>query len=252
MDHWVPSPALTFAEPGKLAPRGTLVVVPGRGEQPEVYRRFGTRLAVDAYRVHVVGDPTVDGDRVHRQVVDASTDAVGPVVLVGVDTGALFAAVLLADGRAPGVEVDALILAGLPGAEQTRARSGSWEEELDARTTCPTHRGHISGDLVAPGALYEPVPADWADVSGIVRVNKPILAIHGREDPISPPEWARDAYSRAHGVELVTVAGARHDVLNDQSHRTVAATIVLWLERLRADTGLTPIATLEPVGVSVA
>ena len=115
MDHRVPSPALTFAEPSKLAPRGTLVVVPGRGEQPEVYRRFGARLAVDAYRVHVVGDPTVDEDSVHRQVADASSDAVGPVVLVGVDTGALFAAGLVAEGRAPAV--DGLILAGLPGTE---------------------------------------------------------------------------------------------------------------------------------------
>ena len=34
-------------------------------------------------------------------------------------------------------------------------------------------------------------------------------------------------------AELVSIAGARHDVLNDLSHRTVAATIVLWLERLR-------------------
>ncbi|MGW9129956.1 hypothetical protein [Streptomyces sp. NPDC055681] len=29
--------------------------------------------------------------------------------------------------------------------------------------------------------------------------------------------------------------GGVHDVLNDASHRTAAATVVLWLERLRAD-----------------
>ena len=38
--------------------------------------------------------------------------------------------------------------------------------------------------------------------------------------------------------ELVSIAGGRHDALNDQTHRTAAATIVLFLERLRlgADT----------------
>jgi pimeloyl-ACP methyl ester carboxylesterase len=236
---------VTFLEPSNLAPRGTLVVIPGRGERPQVYHRFGTRIAFDAYRVHVVDDPTVDESRVRRQVLESSTAAVGPVVLVGVDAGALFAARLAADGLLP--QFDALILAGLPGAGQAGVSSASWEEELDARTTCPTHRGRISGDLVTPGALYGPIPPEWSDGGVIAKADKPILAIHGSEDAISTLESAREAYGAAPHVELVAVAGAHHDVLNDQSHRTVAATIVLWLERLRANGDLAPIASLEPV-----
>ena len=243
-------PPLTFVEPSKVAPRGTLVVIPGRGEQPEVYRRFGTRISLDAYRVHVLQDPILDEHRVRRQVTASITAAVGPVVLVGLDAGALFAARLAAEGQA--APVDALVLAGLPGPDQAAVSPSSWEEELDARTSCPTHRGHISGNLVSSGALYGPIPPEWSEGGAIAKVGKPILAIHGREDPISPLEWAREAYAPAARVELVAVAGARHDVLNDQSHRTVAATIVLWLERLRADNELAPIASLEPLAVDVA
>ncbi len=39
-------------------------------------------------------------------------------------------------------------------------------------------------------------------------------------------------------AELVSITGAPHDVLNDQTHRTAAATVVLFLERLRAGQSL--------------
>jgi alpha-beta hydrolase superfamily lysophospholipase len=53
-------PVLTWTEPDGIACRGTLVVVPGRGEQPAHYERFGRRIAADGYRVHAVADPAVD------------------------------------------------------------------------------------------------------------------------------------------------------------------------------------------------
>ncbi len=51
-----------------VAPRGTMILIAGRGEHPGVYERFGTRIAFDGYRVRVVGDPTVDEDEVTSQV----------------------------------------------------------------------------------------------------------------------------------------------------------------------------------------
>jgi hypothetical protein len=41
------------------------------------------------------------------------------------------------------------------------------------------------------------------------------------------------SYGRLPSGELVSIAGGRHDALNDQTHRTAAATVVLFLERLR-------------------
>lgn len=44
------TPVASWAEPDGIAPRGTLIVIPGRGEQPELYERFGRRIAGDGYR----------------------------------------------------------------------------------------------------------------------------------------------------------------------------------------------------------
>jgi pimeloyl-ACP methyl ester carboxylesterase len=239
---------LSFNEPDGLRARGTVVVIPGRGERSGVYQRLGTRLAFDAYRVRVVSDPVVDEGRAVGQLDEAIASAADDAVLAlaGSDTGALFAAALLARGRLSGV--DALVLAGIPTA--AAGGGGSWDEELDARTTCPTHRARISDALVTPGALYGPVPQDWAADADLNAITQPILALHGQADPISSLEQARLLYAAAPAAELVSIAGARHDVLNDQTHRTVAATVVLWLERLRdpAQKGLKPIAVLESLG----
>ena len=85
---------LTWTEPDGIAVRGTLVVIPGRGEQPGHYERFGRRISVDGYRVHAVSDPTADAALALAQITGLLTgpDTPGPRVLVGSDTGALFAA----------------------------------------------------------------------------------------------------------------------------------------------------------------
>ncbi len=65
----------------------------------------------------------------------------------------------------------------------------------------------------------------------------PVLSIHGGDDAVSPIAAVRTQYSRGASLEAVVIAGGRHDILNDQSHRTVAATVVLFLERLRLRLG---------------
>lgn len=61
----------------------------------------------------------------------------------------------------------------------------------------------------------------------------PVLALHGKDDRISPLDQALGAYEGHANVRTVTFDGGRHDVLNDALHRTAAATVVLFLERLR-------------------
>ena len=239
---------VTWTEPEGIATRGTLVVIPGRGEQPAHYERFGRRVAADGYRVHAVTDPTVDDALTGSQISDLLTGpgTPRPLVLAGSDTGALFAAGLAASGQAPWL--DALVLAGLPTAEASPGR-GSWEDELETRTACPTHRGRLSGPGLRRGALYEPVPAGWAERADLGAVTQPILGIHGTDDPVSPLAAVRSRYAAAGSAELVGIAGGRHDALNDVTHRTVAGTIVLFLERLRLGADLPPIAireTLKP------
>ena len=71
--------------------------------------------------------------------------------------------------------------------------------------------------------------------------------MHGTDDPVSPLPAVRARYAVATAAELVSINGGRHDVLNDMTHRTVAATIVLFLERLRLGADLPRIAIRERI-----
>ncbi|GGS90783.1 alpha/beta hydrolase [Streptomyces violaceus] len=240
-------PVHSWDEPEGIAPRGTLVLLPGRGEHGGVYERFGRRLAADGYRVRALGDASLDP----AAVIDAAAKLLrdetlpGPRVLVGSDSGASYAATLAARGT-PGL--DALILAGLPTGSHsagTGTAAPGWEGELEQRTACPTHRGRLSDDTAfRRGALEEPAAQE---LPALDRISLPVLALHGADDGISPLDEARRAYSALPGAELVSLAGTRHDVLNDVTHRTAAATVVLFLERLRLSPDLAPIAVAEDI-----
>jgi pimeloyl-ACP methyl ester carboxylesterase len=233
-----PAPA-AWDNPTTVAPRGTIVLIAGRGEHPGVYERFGTRIAFDGYRVRVVGDPTTDPEATLAEVVRLFEDENLPVphVLAGSDAGALFAASLVATGK---VSADALLLAGLPTAPGSPA---AWTDELGERTACPTHRARLDNDpQVRRGALEEPLPEAWFVDADLSRTSVPVLGVHGEADLVSPVDAAREAYARAPRAELVTVAHGKHDALNDATHRTAAAAVVLFLERLRLGDDLAPIA----------
>lgn len=221
---------VTWTEPDPIPVRGTLVVLPGRGESPGVYERFGRRLAADAYRVHVITAPSDDQETARAQLtaVFADADPAKPRVLVGSDAGAAYA-VHLASEKAL-ANVDAVVLAGLP-VESAAAESRGWDDELEARTSCPTHRGKISQAGVRPGELFTELPANWF---GDATVDLPVFGVHGRNDVVSVLKQAREWYAAQPDAELISIVDAPHDVLNDQTHRTVAASIVLFLERLRA------------------
>ena len=108
-------------EPTGGTPRGTLVVLPGRGETAASYERFGRRLAADAWRVRLVPVDLDDLDaarvQVEKLLADESLPA--PKVLVGTDSGAALAALL-----APSLPVDGVVVAGV--ALPDSAGVGSW------------------------------------------------------------------------------------------------------------------------------
>ncbi|MFJ5228696.1 alpha/beta hydrolase [Kitasatospora sp. NPDC088391] len=248
VDRWEPAPP--------AAVRGTVVLLPGRGEHPGVYARFGRRLAFDGYRLLVAADltgrPAPAVPAVSGLVAAARTESAGgPVVLAGSDTGAL-----LALAAATAARPDALLLAGLPGGAarpdagktgtvgpRGRAREeagggvavGWAADELSARTACPVHRGLLAADPeFRPGALLAPVAADLAAAAAAARPTVPVLAFHGLADQVAPASALRSLAERLPAVTAVAVADGRHDVFNDAAHRSVAARTVQWLEQLRA------------------
>jgi alpha-beta hydrolase superfamily lysophospholipase len=202
--------------------RGTLRLFPGRGEHPAVYERFIRRLAFDGYEV-------TDGD-----------DS-GLLVLVGSDTGALEAL-----AQAPSLPVAGVIAVGTPWDPAPLQAVLRWDAELEARTACPVHRSRLeAGNGFERGALSASVPPELAAAVDPAKVEVPVLLIHGAADPIAPLARARALAARLPRAELAVVRDGRHDALNDAPHRTVAAHIVQWLERLRADPAAAPILTVS-------
>ena len=232
-----PTTPTAWDEPEGVAPRGTLVVLTGRGETAAAYGRFGRRIAADAYKVRVVeldlDDLSAATERVHELLRDPSLPA--PRVLVGTDAGATYAAVLAQDGQHA---IDGVVLAGLALPGEAASAEQSWDDELETRTACPAHRRVISEDTsFERGSLHRDLPAVWAGFrprpSGL-----PTLVVHGSADPLTPVDHALAPFRGAPSVQTWVVEGGRHDVLNDVTHRSVAATIVLFLERLRLGTDL--------------
>jgi alpha-beta hydrolase superfamily lysophospholipase len=226
-------------------------VLPGRGEHAGVYERFGRRLASDAYAVHALDpslqDPEMPGDPwvfVHEQVTAIAAAAVAPLVLVGSDTGALRALRLVSDG----IAAAGLILAALPDPDEPVPVEEDWEWEQAARTNCPTHRARLADDeTFVRGSLKEPIPAALArslDESALASTDVPVLLLHGGSDPVAPVSHALRAAEVLPRAEIAIVGSAPHDVLNDATHRTVAAHVVQWLERLRGGPELAPILSV--------
>ncbi|MDT7623498.1 MAG: hypothetical protein QOF99_4399 [Pseudonocardiales bacterium] len=242
--------------PDGATSRGTVVVLPGRGEHPGVYQRLGRRLAVDGYTVvvadlgpaagpddaadpHAAADPDDGPDphaaanpddaaalALHGAAVTALLSEHGAAsrVLLGVDSGALLAWRLAVGGE---VALDALVLAGLPMTPATAAVP-SRRAELAARTACPVHQALLTGDRAFRwgelGTEVSRPPAALADL--------PTLIVHGEVDRIAPVDPVRELAARHPAADLAVVADGVHDVLNDQFHRSVAARLVLFLERV--------------------
>ncbi|TCP46828.1 BadM/Rrf2 family transcriptional regulator [Tamaricihabitans halophyticus] len=221
MAEWIP----------ERSPRGTVVLLPGRGEHPGVYARFGRRIALDGYRVLVPDpgewDPAAWYGGEHR----------GARILIGADTGALAAwSVALT------VELDGLVLAGTP--LSAPVVPVDQVDELAARTSCPVHRELLSADAEFRwGALAEDAGAAPERLPSV-----PTLLLHGELDQITPSDPVRKLAARLPQASLALVKGGVHDILNDQFHRSVAARIVLFCEEIGQGAMIMPLPDVDRGG----
>jgi alpha-beta hydrolase superfamily lysophospholipase len=248
---------IRYDGPAELRTRGRILVVPGRGESQATYVRLATRLAADSYPVRVLAPPAIDpadvGGAVARfaqavlREAEAGPDGGDrPLILIGADTGALAIAATLAQGAVTGrpPQPDAVVLAGLPG--RGRQHTSDWAGELDARTQCSAHRGVLGGDAqVQRGSLATAVPDELIDLAFTDRAAARHLVLIGDLDPLADREEVAQYVKALPAGQLAVVAGARHDVLNDLPHRSVAAAIVGFLERLRGSAAFEPVVRAE-------
>ncbi|GAA3032956.1 alpha/beta hydrolase [Actinokineospora globicatena] len=238
-----------FHEPEGLRVRGTVLVVPGRGETQATYTRLGTRLAADAYRVRVLDAPRVAPGDVAGSLEHLAADLTAaldtvvlarPLVLIGADSGAALVSALLqrGDTTAPWWP-EAVVLAGLP--SPVGADAADWAAELDIRTTCPAHRAVLTDDTAFErGSLRTPLPPELTTPTP---TDLPRLILIGDQDPLADRPGLTAAVHASPRSRLSTVRDAHHDVLNDRQHRSVAAEIISFLETL--GNGLVPIITVE-------
>ncbi|MFF4245609.1 alpha/beta hydrolase [Streptomyces sp. NPDC001822] len=243
--------------PQGLRTRGTVLVVPGRGETRATYARLGRRLAADAYRVRVVDAPalgtadpdaslTLLGERLSVAAEGTATGEDGvarPLVVVASDSAAAAVAALVARDDVPAAgRPDALVLAGVPG--RGAASTATWEDELDVRTSCPAHRGTLTEDGgIRRGALGEPVGEALLAAAYGSGTDVPALFLVGDADPLADREALVRTAASLPRARLSVVNGAHHDVLNDLQHRSVAAEIVTFLETVRNE--LVPVVTVD-------
>jgi alpha-beta hydrolase superfamily lysophospholipase len=225
----LPATTAVFDEPAGLSPRGTLVVLAGRGEAAGVYERFGRRISADSWRVRVVAGAATDPDAASEQVLAllANGDSPAPRILVGSDAGAALALGIAASHPE---SLESLVLAGLP----TNAEQRAANADPELRSACPVHRKTLDNvDLIEADALAAALPSELA-LPAAAAVAVPVLAVHGDADTVVPVDDALAYLRGLPDVRITTVRGGRHDVLNDVSHRSVAATIILFLEALKA------------------
>jgi len=243
---------LDFLPPAALRTRGTVLVVPGRGETRTTYQRFGSRIAADSYRVRVLPERP-PADSLDAAVLPLAADLAAalsgldaetprPLVLVGADTAAVSLAALVSQGATDAVWwPDGLVLAGLPGYGGYES-DGGWESELDVRSHCPVHRGVLSDDsALHRGSLATPPAGELLDAAYNSTADVPQLLLVGDADPLADREAISRAVKGLPAARLSVVRDAHHDVLNDQQHRAVAAEVVAFLETLRAGRPLQPI-----------
>ena len=200
---------LAWLEPEDRTPRGTLLVLGGRGESANLYRSFATLLGAAGYRVGVLGDITDDLPSARSWIATLLADDTYPCpkVLIGSDTGALLALRL---GIHAELGIDGIVVAGAP------VNSGTARRPLSAVGTEPK----VVGPVPEPLRVVDPH-----------HVRTPVLALHGRNDTVAPMGPALEIYRALPRSEIVMIDTARHHILDGATDLTAAA-IVAFLERL--------------------
>ncbi len=160
-----------------------------------------------------------------------------PLVLAGHSLGGVTAALASARDGAPWSGV---VLSGTPieppaWAQEQLANGGEGLALLpEDLSSDPWYLDALANDPLAftetEGSPLDALPTAWVELARtFAGVRLPVLFIHGREDPVAPIEVSRRWASKLADGRLVEFPGARHDVLNETVHASVAAAIADWV-----------------------
>ncbi|MDP9165952.1 MAG: lysophospholipase [Actinomycetota bacterium] len=233
-------------------PHAAVIFLHGFGEHTGLYHRYGFALnaaGIDLWAVDQFGHGLTPGERgdfttleasialADRLAELASAESPGiPLVGQGHSFGAvatLFRLLANPDGYRAGVISGAPLVPvpGLVGANST------FEIAPTQLSADPFYLDAIENDPLAfvdadGGPLARELDRGW-DTFGktLPTLTVPTLAVHGSNDPIAPVGAVRAYAEQIDALSLVEVPGGGHDILNDVTHRQVAADLVAFIDR---------------------
>lgn len=227
-------------------PRGRIVILQGRGDDPTYYKRLGSRISVDGYTAFV---PTKTASSTHNAAqiwndVSEDWDDENPVLAVTVDSAAGFLTHAIAENLLHTVP-DGLILTGI-----ALPAANTWQEadELSLRSACPAHGAVVEAAVETESLVtsdVEPIKPVLPKLKDEIKARGtvPSVIIHGTDDVIAPIDQVRTLLQNWTSAEFIAIRTGLHDIINDVNHRTVAAEIISFAERLRQGTNAPLIVT---------
>jgi alpha-beta hydrolase superfamily lysophospholipase len=228
-------------------PRAAVIFLHGFGEHTGVYHRYGFALNaadIDLWAADQFGHGLSPGKRGDFGSIEASvgladqlatlaqTETQGiPLVLQGHSFGSAVTLSRLIDGPDPyraGVISGAPLvpIAGLLDADSSFDLDPSWLSAdpfyLDSLDNDPL--AFVDADGVS---LARELDRAWGRFGAdLPKLRVPTLAVHGSDDPIADVGAVRAYAEQIEPLRLEEIAGGRHDILNDVTHRAVSDAII--------------------------
>ncbi|MBJ7337617.1 alpha/beta fold hydrolase [Mycolicibacterium sp.] len=227
-------------------PRAAVIFLHGFGEHTGLYHRYGFALnsaGIDLWAVDQFGHGLTPGDRGDFRTLEACGALAEqltelalaehpdiPLVAQGHSFGAvatLFRLLGAPDRYRAGV-ISGAPLAPVPGLVDADSTFEIAPSQLSAD---PFYLDAIENDPLAfvdadGGPLARELDRGWDSFGATLpSLAVPILAVHGSNDPIAPVGAVRAYAEQLETLSLLEIAGGGHDILNDVTHREVAAAI---------------------------
>lgn len=231
-------------------PRAAVVFLHGFGEHSGLYHRYGFALnaaGVDLWAPDQFGHGLSPGARGQFGTIEDSIALAGAVAAAVAQRNPGLPVV--AQGHSYGAIATLFGVLGDPDRYTAAVLSGAplvpIRELVDLNTTMNLDSSGLSADPFYLDCIdNDPLGFNSADTRAMTReldrawdrlptelmnLAVPTLAVHGGIDPIAAPGAVRAYAEQIPALEYREFPGARHDVLNDVSHREVAAAVINFI-----------------------
>lgn len=229
------------------SPRAAVIFLHGFGEHTGVYHRYGFTLnaaGIDLWAVDQFGHGLTPGTRGDFGSIEDSLALADSLTGQAEETN--HGLPLALQGHSFGSVVALFGLLGSPDRYRAGVISGAplvpIPEMLDPDTSLDLDPSWLSSDPFYLDSL-ENDPLAFVDADGapltreldrawdrfgaeLPKLAVPTLALHGSVDPIAPVDPVRAYAEQIEPLQFKEFPGRRHDILNEDVHREVAAAIV--------------------------